>query len=502
MDLAGGKGQFDLGEVLSIIWRRKWFIVIPTILVTAVAIAGSYFITPVYESYVIIWMGSSIRLSDSIERLVGDDLSPIGRSRNRNEELQSLKNEIASTPYIRQLVDLLRLDQDPELNKRAEKMREQWPHLSVDEIKFNLLLEDLREKIDIEFSGQDQVEISTQSTDPYKTRDMTKAIGEIFIAEKKKEQLGAVRVSQDFSYEQLEKYERDLQDKIDKRTEFERELSKIQLDDDVISGENRRNISSEIEATKNEIHDKEESVRQLMKGLAGIPNDNLTLPETDDIKGYRTGIKSLLNNISDMMLKYQWRSPEVLNFKARLYSLMDNIEAENGRLVKHKFDDQDSAAQRKLTDLFNLRSNLDMLYSKQNNLELALADLRNKIDLVPEYQARLDQLNREVTAATEIRDRLKQQQESAQISQAILQESEFKVVQPARLPLEPVSPDKKKLLIMGIVLGLVLGGGLAFLMELLDNSFRNVDDVEEQLNLPVLGVIPEIKVVKKAHLNK
>jgi succinoglycan biosynthesis transport protein ExoP len=155
-----------------------------------------------------------------------------------------------------------------------------------------------------------------------------------------------------------------------------------------------------------------------------------------------------------------------------------------------------------LTDLFNLRSNLDMLYSKQNNLELALADLRNKIDLVPEYQARLDQLNREVTAATEIRDRLKQQQESAQISQAILQESEFKVVQPARLPLEPVSPDKKKLLIMGIVLGLVLGGGLAFLMELLDNSFRNVDDVEEQLNLPVLGVIPEIKVVKKAHLNK
>jgi len=494
------KNQFDLGEIFTIIWRRKWMIFIPMIIVSAVTYAGSYFLPPVYETSVIIWVGNTLRLSDGLQRLVGDDLNAIGSSRNRRDELRSLQNEITSTPYIRQLVQILKLDENPELDRRAERLRAERSHVTKEQIKFNLLLEDLRDRITIDFSGQDQVEIAVESPNPHLAQDMAQNLGEIFISEKMKQRMGAVRVSQDFSFEQLEKYERDLQNKIAARTEFEREYLKVQLDDVIVSDENRRSITSEIEATRVEITDLEDEVRQLMAKITGIPSNRLVLTESDDIKRAKGEIQRLLRTISEMMRKYQWNSPEVLNFKGRLYSQIDQIEAENRRLVAEQYAEQDNATRVNLVQLFNNRSQLDMLYSRANSLELALTDLNNKIALIPEYQARLDQLGREVGAARDLRDRMRTQQESSQISQAIVRESEFTVIQPAQLPLEPIFPDKRKLLIMGILLGLAVGGGITFLVELLDNSFRKIEDVEEFLRLPVVGVIPDIEAVKRAHL--
>ena len=43
---------------------------------------------------------------------------------------------------------------------------------------------------------------------------------------------------------------------------------------------------------------------------------------------------------------------------------------------------------------------------------------------------------------------------------------------------------------MVVALGLGLGGGLAYLMETMDTSYRNPDEVEKELNVPVLVSIP------------
>ena len=116
------------------------------------------------------------------------------------------------------------------------------PGIPLDQIKFDILLSSLREKISIAYAGQYQIQITTQSTNPVIARDMAETLGEIFIAEKLKQELGSVRLSQDFSYEQLSKYERDLQDKIDQRTRLEKEILAIQLNESVASEENRKMI--------------------------------------------------------------------------------------------------------------------------------------------------------------------------------------------------------------------------------------------------------------------
>ena len=50
----------------------------------------------------------------------------------------------------------------------------------------------------------------------------------------------------------------------------------------------------------------------------------------------------------------------------------------------------------------------------------------------------------------------------------------------------------KKLFMIFIAAGLGIGGGLVFLLEYLDSSFRKPDDIESHLGLPVLATVPAI----------
>jgi succinoglycan biosynthesis transport protein ExoP len=55
----------------------------------------------------------------------------------------------------------------------------------------------------------------------------------------------------------------------------------------------------------------------------------------------------------------------------------------------------------------------------------------------------------------------------------------------------PVRPNKPLNIALGIIIGLVVGVGLAFFIEYLDTSVKTIDDVERTLQAPVLGVIPQ-----------
>src|SRR6202000_1522584 len=57
--------------------------------------------------------------------------------------------------------------------------------------------------------------------------------------------------------------------------------------------------------------------------------------------------------------------------------------------------------------------------------------------------------------------------------------------------LRPVKPNKPLNISLGIIIGLVVGVGLAFFIEYLDTSVKTIDDVERTLQAPVLGVIPQ-----------
>jgi capsular exopolysaccharide synthesis family protein len=80
---------------------------------------------------------------------------------------------------------------------------------------------------------------------------------------------------------------------------------------------------------------------------------------------------------------------------------------------------------------------------------------------------------------------------SEKIDTELPKTSMVKIVDNAVVGTRPVRPNKPLNIALGIIIGLVVGVGLAFFIEYLDTSVKTIDDVERSLQAPVLGVIPQ-----------
>lgn len=71
------------------------------------------------------------------------------------------------------------------------------------------------------------------------------------------------------------------------------------------------------------------------------------------------------------------------------------------------------------------------------------------------------------------------------------------IIDQAEVPRNPIKPNKKLNVLIAAVLGVMVGLGVVFLMEYLDNTFKSANDVERHLDLPIIGVIPLIEEDKE-----
>ncbi|MCP4265140.1 MAG: polysaccharide biosynthesis tyrosine autokinase [Candidatus Brocadiaceae bacterium] len=74
-----------------------------------------------------------------------------------------------------------------------------------------------------------------------------------------------------------------------------------------------------------------------------------------------------------------------------------------------------------------------------------------------------------------------------------LRTSNISIVDPAETPRAPIKPRKMKNVLLGALLGLFIGIGLAFFIEYLDDTIKKPEDVEQFLSIPLLGVIEKIR---------
>jgi capsular polysaccharide biosynthesis protein len=63
--------------------------------------------------------------------------------------------------------------------------------------------------------------------------------------------------------------------------------------------------------------------------------------------------------------------------------------------------------------------------------------------------------------------------------------------------ISPVSPNKKRNIAIGAVIGIMLGIGLAFLLEILDSTIKDEKDVEDILGIPIMGIVGSIPLEKE-----
>lgn len=121
--------------------------------------------------------------------------------------------------------------------------------------------------------------------------------------------------------------------------------------------------------------------------------------------------------------------------------------------------------------------------------EGALNDAKAHAMDVGKKQFRLQELQREVETNRALYDafftRIKEANESLR-----LEMSNARVVDKAITPLNPVKPKRGLIIAVSAVLGMLLAIAMAFLLDFLDTTFRNPEEVERKLGVSMLGMVP------------
>jgi capsular exopolysaccharide synthesis family protein len=101
----------------------------------------------------------------------------------------------------------------------------------------------------------------------------------------------------------------------------------------------------------------------------------------------------------------------------------------------------------------------------------------------------LDSLKKQADASTNLYSVLLQKLNETNIA-ASIQNNNVRLLDKAQVPLSPVWPQKKKIALVGLLLGLLLGGGYVLLRDLVENTIKDADDVERYLHLDLLAAVP------------
>jgi polysaccharide biosynthesis transport protein len=118
----------------------------------------------------------------------------------------------------------------------------------------------------------------------------------------------------------------------------------------------------------------------------------------------------------------------------------------------------------------------------------ARAGLRQALHVIELQTAALSPQQRTGPSGLALRD----QAEALRIAIG-LQNGGVQLITPAQTPGSPSSPKVSRNTALGLVVGLLLGLGMAFLLERLDRRIKNVDELESTYQLPLLAAVPQNK---------
>lgn len=139
------------------------------------------------------------------------------------------------------------------------------------------------------------------------------------------------------------------------------------------------------------------------------------------------------------------------------------------------------------------------------NIERQIATYQKRVEDTPKREQDLLSLKRDYQNIQTSYDSLLKRKLEADIAVNMERKQkgeQFKIVDPAKLPERPIAPNMRKVFLLVVAAGLAIGGGLAVLLEFLDTSFRNADDMETAFELPVLATLPMLINPKRAFMTR
>ena len=535
-----------LGDYISIAWRRKFHILIPTTLVLVVTVATVFLLPPVYKSTGTILIESQQIPSELIQSTV---------TTFADERIQVIKQRIMTSQQLFGIIRKFNLYAD-EINStaRSEILEDMRERIVIDRVSANLGNKRGRGN-----SALIAFTVSFEHTRAGVAQKVANELVTLFLDEnirsrtaraeetsgflqKESERLGAQIAemeAQIANYKQEnegmlpESLPVNLQRVVTLRSALlnsEVELNALterkkllQIDLDALQfniatsgglSEEQLQQKSELQQLQNQFISlsarygaEHPDVKAIQRQISAFEQEYGNLSDTAELESQRQIVRQ---EITDLTGKYSSEHPDVKRLERKLEGIDAMIEKsqqseQSGKSVEEPVvDGSNPELMQVKARLDSIDSGIKRIRKARIELEGQIAALDTRISRTPQVERGLDALERDYENTNRKYQEMKSKQLQAELSQSLEAEQKgerFTLLEPPLLPDKPVKPDRPKLFLLGVILSMVAGVGVAGVAESLDGGIRGSRALAFVTKMTPLATIPYI-ITRKDELIK
>jgi polysaccharide chain length determinant protein (PEP-CTERM system associated) len=194
--------------------------------------------------------------------------------------------------------------------------------------------------------------------------------------------------------------------------------------------------------------------------------------------------------LSYLETRYTQKHPDIIRIKKIISDLEKNKQNNNDTSNGSQYIPHNARM-----EIERIKVNINTLSTDVAKLKSQVRVYNGRIENTPRREQELKSLERDYNNIRASYDMMlnKKLESAISVNMEKKQKGEkFQILDPARLPEKPVFPNMKILFLLTLVAGPNIGIGLVFLLEYLDTSFRSPKDIESGLGFSVLATIPLI----------
>lgn len=205
---------------------------------------------------------------------------------------------------------------------------------------------------------------------------------------------------------------------------------------------------------------------------------------------------------NELLTRYTPTSSVVKELDTRIAQVQKTLAAEDSKITRGTTTGLNPVYQTLETQLALSRGQLAALAAKESQLLLHVKNYQQQLKDLDVRALDLGRLEREVDRNRAAYTKYVHKQEEARISAALDRSKilNLSIVETAQIPIEPVAPQKVRIIMLVGVLGLITGLGVAFLRGRFDPTVKTPWEVEMYAGLPVLTTLPQRQLSESAFL--
>jgi polysaccharide chain length determinant protein (PEP-CTERM system associated) len=478
-------------DIVLILWRRKWWAILPAIAITAGVFAWVRTLPNLYRSDTLILV---------VPQRVPENYVKSTVTTRIEDRLQSIQQQILSRTRLERIIQ--------DFNLYAEARRTAIMEDVVDR---------MRDNIAVQVVKGDAFRVSFTSDEARTAMRVCERVASLFIEENLRDREVLAEGTNQFLEAQLEDARRRLIETERKVEEYKRTYAGELPEQREANMQGLHNIEMQLQSlteAMNRDRDRRLIVERLIAD-AESPDPVLTTPPPapprpvaqvgpDGLPVGATAAQQLEAaeaTLQQMQTRLTPQHPDILRLKRIISELQKKADAEalagpvspNAPTVNPAERLRKNRLAEMKAELEKIDKQIETRVALEQQLRASMATYQKRIEAAVARQSDLTELSRDYQTLQSTYTGLLGKREDSKVAANLERRQigeQFKILDPARLPERPTSPNRPRLQSMGLAAGIGFGLALMALIEYLDKTLKSEVDVTAALNLLVLATVP------------